>query len=104
MLTSEQMKTADLPVDRIAEICRRFEVRELSVFGSTARGEAGPDSDMDILVDFEPSARVGLLKLAHLSEELERIAHRKVDLVTKPGLKPWVRPQVLREAIVVYEK
>jgi len=73
-------------------------------FGSVARGDVRLDSDLDVLVDFEPGARIGLLGFARLSEELERVAGRKVDLVTKLGLKPWVRAQVLQEAVVVYSK
>lgn len=91
-----------LPLDRIADVCRRYGVKELAVFGSAVRGDLGRDSDIDILVEFKPSARVGILKFSALSEELESLLGRSVDLVTKPGLKPWVRPNVLREARLVY--
>lgn len=66
------------------------------------RGEMGPDSDIDVLVEFDPSARIGVLKFESLSEELEALLGRKVDLVTKRGLKSWIRPQVLNEARVIY--
>ena len=92
----------DLPVDRIADLCRRYDVQELAVFGSAARGDMQPNSDIDILVDFKASARIGIVKFASLSEELESLLGRGVDLVTKPGLKPRVRPHVLQEAQVVY--
>ena len=59
-----------LPDAEIAEICRRYQVKELAVFGSAARGDLGPASDVDLLVDFLPAARVGLLELVALSEEL----------------------------------
>jgi len=91
----------ELPADRIAEICKRYGVRELAVFGS-ARGDLRPESDVDILVDFQPDARIGLVKFAFLSEELEGLVGRKVDLVTKTGLKPRVRSEVLAEAQIVY--
>ena len=91
-----------LPVDRIADLCRRYGVHELAVFGSAARGDMRPDSDIDILVEFQSNARVGLVKFASLVEELESLLGRRVDLVTKGGLKPRVRPSVLREAQVVY--
>ena len=91
-----------LPVDRIADVCRRYDVHELAVFGSAVRGDIRPDSDIDILVEFQSNARVGLVKFASLSEELESLLGRRVDLVTKRGLKPRVRPYVLREAQVVY--
>ncbi|MGE5646337.1 MAG: nucleotidyltransferase family protein [Acidobacteriota bacterium] len=92
----------ELPMDRIADLCRRYGVKELSVFGSAARGGMRPESDIDILVEFEPGARIGLIKFATLSDELQSLLGRKVDLVTKPGLKPRVRPEVLREAQLVY--
>jgi len=92
----------DIPVERIAEICRRYGVKELSVFGSAVRRELRADSDVDLLVDFEPEARIGLVKFANLNRELEEILGRRGDLVTKSGLKPRVRPEVLREARVVY--
>jgi hypothetical protein len=86
----------------LAEVCSRYLVKELSLFGSAARGEMRPDSDLDLMVEFQPGARVGLIKFEALAEELERLSGHKVDLVTKIGLKPWVRPQVLREARVLY--
>jgi len=92
----------ELPSDRIADICKRYGVRELAVFGSAARGDLRPDSDVDILVDFEPDARMGVVKFASLSEELEGLVGRKVDLVTKTGLKQRVRSEVLAEAQLVY--
>ena len=60
------------------------------------------ESDIDIMVEFEPAARIGLIKFESLVEELESLAGRRVDLVTKRGLKPWVRPQVLKDALVIY--
>jgi predicted nucleotidyltransferase len=92
----------ELPSDRISEICKRYGVRELAVFGSAARGDLRPESDVDILVDFEPDARIGLVKFASLSEELEGLVGRRVDLVTKTGLKQRVRSEVLAEAQLVY--
>lgn len=91
-----------LPVEKISEICRRYQVRELSVFGSAARGDMRPDSDIDLLVEFEPDARIGLFEFAGMEEELAALVGRKVDLVSKLGLKPRVRPFVLRDAIVLY--
>ena len=92
----------ELPVDRIAAVCRRYEVKELAVFGSAVRGHLRSDSDIDVLVEFKPTARIGILKFASLAEELETLLGRSVDLVTKQGLKPWVRSSVLREARLVY--
>lgn len=89
-------------MEALSALCRRHDVRELAVFGSAARGEAGLDSDVDILVEFEPTARVGFLSLAQLAEELGQLLGRKVDLVPKDGLKPRIREAVLREAEVLF--
>jgi len=91
-----------LPAEKIAEICRKYYVRELSVFGSAARGDMQPASDIDLLVEFQPEARIGLFKFAEMEEELAALFGRKVDLVSKRGLKPWIRPHVLRDAKVLY--
>jgi len=91
-----------LPEGQLAEICRRYEVRELAVFGSAVRGEMRPDSDIDFLVDFLPGARVGLIELSAMMRELARLVGRRVDLAVKPALKPLIRPAVLAEARVLY--
>jgi len=91
-----------LPEAEIAEICRRYQVKELAVFGSVVRGELRPDSDIDLLVDFLPEARPGLLGLSALMRELSTLLGRPVDLGVKPALKPLIRPGVLAEAQVIY--
>lgn len=92
----------ELPEDKVAEICRRYQVKELAVFGSAARGEMRPDSDIDLLVDFLPEARPGLLGLSAMMRELSALLGRRVDLAVKPALKPLIRPEVLSEAQVIY--
>jgi uncharacterized protein len=87
---------------RLADLCRRFGVRELSVFGSAARNELRPDSDLDLLVEFQPGARIGIFKFGALTRELQTLAGRPIDLVTKTGLKPWIRDRVLLEARTLY--
>jgi predicted nucleotidyltransferase len=91
-----------LPEAEIAEICRRYHVKELSVFGSAARGAMRPDSDVDLLVDFLPEARIGLLELAAMMRELAGVLGRSVDIAVKPALKPLVRPGVLADAHLLY--
>jgi predicted nucleotidyltransferase len=91
-----------LPVGAIAEVCSRYGVRELSVFGSVARGDFKPNSDIDLLVEFDPSAPIGFLALSALAEELTQILGRRVDLVPKGGLKAIIRDQVLSESEVIY--
>jgi predicted nucleotidyltransferase len=91
-----------LPETQIAEICRRYLVRELAVFGSAARGELGPDSDIDLLVDFLPESRLGLIEFAAMMRELSDLLGRRVDLAVKAALKPRVRPHVLADARIIY--
>lgn len=78
-----------------------FGVKSLALFGSFARDEARPDSDVDLLVEFAPEAHVGLFELIDLKERLEQLLGRKVDLVPREGLKPRLRPIVEREEIRV---
>ncbi len=93
-----------LPVEaeQLANVCRQHQVRELAVFGSAARGDAHPDSDIDLLVDFAPSARIGFIALSRLNHDLEALFGRRVDVVTKRGLNPRIRDRVLAEAEVVF--
>lgn len=87
---------------RLAEICRRYGVRQLSVFGSAARGEARPNSDIDLLVEFLPEAEPGLLDHAGLMLDLAELLGRKVDLVSQNGLKPLIRESVIQESRRLY--
>ena len=91
-----------VPRPEIAEICRRYDVKELAVFGSAARGEMRPDSDIDLLVDFLPEARVSLLRHAAAERELTALLGRKVDLVSKRALRDAVRDEVLPQARIIY--
>jgi len=93
----------DIPNDRIADFCRRNRIRRLALFGSVLRDDFGPDSDVDVLVEFEPAARVGLLRLAGMEIELGAILGRKVDLNTPGFLSDYFRDQVLAEAEVQYD-
>jgi len=92
----------DVDEVKLAAICRRYQVRELAVFGSAARGETRPDSDIDLLVEFLPEAQVGLLEHAGLMLDLSELLGRRVDLVSKRGLKPLIRDSIIREARPVY--
>ncbi len=92
----------ELPEKAIADICRVHQVKELSLFGSAARGDMRADSDFDLLVDFLPGARPGLLGVSAMTRELSQLLGRRVDLAVKPALKPLVRSGVLAEARLVY--
>ncbi|MDE3166377.1 MAG: nucleotidyltransferase family protein [Acidobacteriota bacterium] len=97
-----QLGCAQVEEARLADVCLRYGVRELSVFGSAARNEMGPESDFDLLVEFLPDAQVDLVDYAGLMLDLSRLLGRKVDLVSKNGLKPLIRTAVLEEARLVY--
>jgi predicted nucleotidyltransferase len=89
--------------EKIAEFCTRNRIRRLSLFGSVLRKDFGPDSDVDILVEFEPGTRIGLIRLSGLEIELSNIVGRKVDLNTPGFLNKYYRDQILTEADVQYD-
>ncbi len=92
-----------IPEAGIAEVCRRYRVRELSLFGSAARGDMGPESDFDLIVDYLPGAHPSLFDLIGMKDELSDLLGRKVDLGVKRSLKPRYRDRILAEAQVIYE-
>ncbi len=96
------MEALNITPAALAGICERYRVRELSVFGSMARGQARPDSDVDLLVVFEEDARVTLFTLIELQSDLSDLLERPVDLVPKNGLKRALQPEVLAEAKILY--
>ena len=83
--------------DEILQICAKYGARNVRVFGSVARGEADEQSDIDLLVEFEPNR--SLLDHAGLWVELQELLGVKVDVVSAHGLKPRIRERVLQEAI-----
>lgn len=90
--------------DRIAEFCRRNHVRKLSFFGSVLRNDFRPDSDVDVLVEFEPGCVIGL-RLIEIQEELSiLLGGHTVDLVTPKFLNRHIRDRVLATAEVQYAK
>jgi len=94
----------DIPRDAIAEFCRRHHIRRLALFGSVLRDDFGPDSDVDVLVEWEPDHNPGW-DVVTIAEELEQLfGGRKVDLVNPKFLKPRLRDRVLRTAEVQYER
>jgi len=82
-LMMEMHETMEIPKSRIAEFCRRNKIRRLSFFGSVLREDFGPDSDIDVLVEFEPGARVGFFELFDMEQELSSLfGGRKVEINT----------------------
>jgi hypothetical protein len=93
----------DFPQQRIAEFCQRHRIHRLALFGSILRDDFTPDSDVDVLVEFEPGARVGLIRLAGIEIELSNLLGHKVDLNTPGFISPHYRDRVLAEAQVQYD-
>ena len=95
---------AGIAIDRnkISEFCRRHRIRKLSLFGSVLRDDFRPDSDVDVLVEFEPGASAGFLRLAAMELELSQLIGRRVDLRTPPELSRYFRDEVVRTAQVQY--
>ena len=89
-------------LERIAEFCRLNSIRRLSFFGSVMTDRFGPESDVDILVDFAVGADVGLFELVDMRDELTRILGREVDLHTPASLSHFFRERVLETAEVAY--
>lgn len=89
-----------LPDEVVAAFCRKHRVRRLALFGSVLRDDFRPDSDVDVLVEFEPGARAGFLKLAAMELELGALLARKVDLRTPGELSRYFRDEVLATAEV----
>jgi predicted nucleotidyltransferase len=89
----------ELPNEKIADFCRKWQVRELSLFGSVLTEHFGPDSDIDVLVDFQPTASHGLFDLVSMQDELQEILGRKVDLLTRRAVED-SRNYIRRKAIL----
>jgi predicted nucleotidyltransferase len=97
------MKRLPIADEDLRRFCQRHGIRKLSLFGSTLQGTARPDSDIDLLVEFEPSARPTLLSMAAMEEELSGLlGGRAVDLRTPGELSRYFRARVLQEAEVQY--
>ena len=93
----------DIPEDRLGEVCRRWKVKELALFGSILREDFGPDSDIDVLVSFQPEATWSLWDLFDMRDRLHDLFGREIDLVEKEALRnPFRRHEILKTHRVVY--
>ena len=91
-----------LPSEKIAEFCERHGIRRLSLFGSALRDDFRSDSDVDVLVEFFPETRIGLIGMAALQREFSELIGRQVDLRTPGDLSRYFREKVMKEAIEQY--
>ena len=95
----------DLPMPAIAEFCKRWQIREFALFGSVLREDFRPDSDVDVLVTYMPTAHPSLFSLVQMEEELKKILGRDVDLVDRLSVESsenYIRRRnVLNSAIVI---
>ena len=96
----------DIPRDEIAAFCERWQLAELALFGSVLRDDFSPDSDIDVLVRFDPKARPTLLDIARMQDELTRLFGRQADLVERTAVETsrnYIRRKaILESAEVVY--
>jgi predicted nucleotidyltransferase len=96
----------ELPMEQIEEFCQKWQVTELALFGSVLREDFRPDSDIDILITFSPTAKRGLTETLQMPDELQAIFHRKVDLIVKSAIKRsdnWLRRKnILESAQIIY--
>ena len=94
----------EVPTEEIAEFCRRHRIVRLRAFGSVLRDDFTPESDVDLIVEFEPGTRIGLISLMGLQRQLGELLGRRVDLNTPDMLSKYFRDRVLRRAEVFYER
>lgn len=93
-----------IPQEEIVAFCQRNQIRKLSLFGSVLSDDFRPDSDVDVLVEFAPGARVSLFDMAAMEIELAELIGRKVDLRTPEELSRYFRQQVIEMAEQLYER
>jgi predicted nucleotidyltransferase len=93
----------EMSKDKLIEFCRKNYIRKLSIFGSAIHGELKPDSDIDLLVEFEEGHTPGLFSIIRMEIELAEVLGRKVDLRTPDDLSKYFRDEVIRNARVQYQ-
>ena len=92
----------NIPSEPLAEICRKYSVQRLALFGSVLTDRFGPESDVDMMVEFLPGARIGLFEMFDMEQDLTRLVGRKVDLRTPAELSRFFRDKVMRDAVLQY--
>lgn len=105
-LNSRLQSRLGITPEQLAEFCQRWHVYELALFGSVLRDDFSADSDIDVLVSYQPTAKRGLFEKIRMQEELSSLLHRDVDLVSKKAIEQsqnWLRRKnILDSAEVIY--
>jgi len=98
-----QMNGIDVDFDELADVAHRYSIKEISVFGSSIRSNMKPESDIDLLISFSPSAEISLFDLMDLENELQQLFHRHVDIVEPQALtNPVRRERILSSKELLY--
>lgn len=96
------MTNLNIDQKKLADVCQQYGAESLAVFGSAARGDSRPDSDVDLLVDFSKDSPIGLFELVRMERQLSKILGRKVDLVPKGGISPYIEPYIYKDLVQIY--
>jgi len=99
-----RQKQVNLTKEKIADFCEKNYIRKFALYGSVLRDDFRPDSDVDVLVEFEPDKPIGLMAMARMERELSELVGRQVDLRTPQDLSKYFRDKVVSEAEVLYER
>jgi hypothetical protein len=101
-----KLKNLELPIEKIKAFCDRWKISEFALFGSVLREDFRPDSDIDVMVQFQPHAHVTFSSLEQMEAELKAIFDREVDLITRQGIESsrnyLRRREILSSAQVIY--
>lgn len=105
-LNSRLQSRLEITPEQLAEFCHQWQVSELALFGSVLRDDFHADSDIDVLVSYQPTAKRGLFEKIRMQEELSSLLHRDIDLVSKNAIEKshnWLRRKnILNSAEVIY--
>lgn len=102
MINTPKIHNILIPEREIAQFCQRNHIRRLSLFGSVLRDDFTPESDVDLLVEFEAGCVPGFLGLTHMQRELSELFNRRVDLRTPASLSDYFRAEVEASAVLIY--
>ncbi|MEN9518217.1 MAG: hypothetical protein RLZZ381_805 [Cyanobacteriota bacterium] len=101
-LDVSSLTNISIPSEKITQFCQRHHIQKLSFFGSVLRADFSSDSDIDLLVEFDPEHIPGLISLSAMEQELSNILQRQVDLRTPEDLSHYFRQEVLDSAVIQY--